>query len=150
LPLSGGPRGAHIGVEAGGLGKKKCGVDLCGHVGVLHGSKSYVLQNETGQIRETHSLAPGLDYPGVGPELSYLNDQRRVEYVTVSDYQAVEGMKLLAETEGIFPPSRVRMRLLCNNTVPRLRPTRWSSSIFLTWDKDLQGVARFLASCSEV
>src|SRR5262249_28398288 len=86
-----------IGVEAGGLGKGKNAASISGgHVGVLHGSKSYLLQDETGQIRDTHSLAPGLDYPGVGPELSYLRDQRRVEYVTVSDHQAVEGMKLLA------------------------------------------------------
>src|SRR5713226_3448476 len=90
-----------IGVEAGGLGEGKNAASIsAGHVGVLHGSKSYVLQSETGQIRDTHSLAPGLDYPGVGPELSYLHDQHRVDYVTVSDNQAVAGMRLLAETEG--------------------------------------------------
>src|SRR4029453_7427209 len=93
-----------IGVEAGGLGEGRNAASISGgHVGVLHGSKSYVLQDETGQIRDTHSLAPGLDYPGVGPELSYLHDQRRVQYVTVKDAEAVEAMRLLAETEGIIP-----------------------------------------------
>ena len=136
-----------IGVEAGGLGEGKNAASISGgHVGVLHGSKSYVLQNETGQIRETHSLAPGLDYPGVGPELSYLNDQRRVEYVTVSDYQAVEGMKLLAETEGIIPALESAHAIAYATTlVPRLRPDQMVIiNLSGRGDKDLQGVARFL------
>lgn len=93
-----------IGVEAGGTGEGKNAASITGgQVGVLHGSKSYVLQDETGQIRDTHSIAAGLDYPGVGPELSYLRDQQRVRYVTVEDQEALKAMKLLAETEGIIP-----------------------------------------------
>jgi tryptophan synthase beta chain len=136
-----------IGVEAGGLGEGKNAASITGgHVGVLHGSKSYVLQDETGQIRDTHSLAPGLDYPGVGPELSYLNDQRRVEYVTVGDYQAVEGMKVLAETEGIIPAlESAHAVAYAMILVPRLRPEQIVIlNLSGRGDKDLQGVARFL------
>jgi tryptophan synthase beta chain len=136
-----------IGVEAGGLGEGRNAASISGgYIGVLHGSKSYVLQDENGQIRDTYSLAPGLDYPGVGPELSYLNDQHRVQYFTISDEQAVEGMKLLAETEGIIPALEsahaVAYAVQC---VPRLH----SEQIVVInlsgrGDKDLQEVARFL------
>jgi len=70
---------------------------------VLHGSKSYVLQNERGQITETHSIAAGLDYPGVGPELSYLRDSGRAEFDSATDREAIDAVKLLAEIEGIIP-----------------------------------------------
>jgi len=70
---------------------------------VLHGAKSYVLQDNAGQIRETHSISAGLDYPGVGPEHSYLKDIGRVTYVAVSDEEALEGFQLLCKTEGITP-----------------------------------------------
>jgi tryptophan synthase beta chain len=70
---------------------------------VLHGSKSYVLQDPKGQIRETHSIAAGLDYPGVGPELSYLRDRGRVQFVSATDHEAIEAIKFLAEVEGIIP-----------------------------------------------
>ena len=70
---------------------------------MLHGSKSYVLQDERGQIRETHSIAAGLDYPGVGPELSYLRDCGRVQFVSATDSEAIEAIKFLAEVEGIIP-----------------------------------------------
>ena len=71
--------------------------------GVLHGAKSYVLQDSNGQIRETHSVSAGLDYPGVGPEHSYLKDTKRATYVAVSDEEALDGFKLLCRTEGITP-----------------------------------------------
>jgi len=70
---------------------------------VLHGTKSYLLEDEHGQIKETHSIAPGLDYPGVGPEHSFYKDSGRASYVAVTDAQALEGFKLLSETEGIIP-----------------------------------------------
>jgi tryptophan synthase beta chain len=95
-----------LGVEAAGRGLrtgKHAASVLGGAVGVLHGSKSYVLQNDQGQIRETHSIAAGLDYPGVGPELSYLRDRGRVDFVSATDAEAIEGIKLLAELEGIIP-----------------------------------------------
>jgi tryptophan synthase beta chain len=95
-----------LGVEAAGRGLRTgrhAASILGGEVGVLHGSKSYVLQDERGQIRETHSVAAGLDYPGVGPELSYLRDRGRVQFVSATDHEAIEGIKLLAEVEGIIP-----------------------------------------------
>jgi tryptophan synthase beta chain len=95
-----------IGVEAGGLGLrsgKHSASIQGGEVGVLHGSKSYVLQDERGQITETHSVAAGLDYPGVGPELSYLRDCGRVQFVTATDAEAIGAIQLLAEIEGIIP-----------------------------------------------
>ena len=95
-----------IGVEAAGRGLKSgqhAAPLMAGTVGVLHGTKSYVLQDEDGQIRETHSVSAGLDYPGVGPEHSYLKDSRRAEYVAVTDQEALEGFQLLGKTEGIVP-----------------------------------------------
>jgi tryptophan synthase beta chain len=95
-----------VGVEAAGRGLrtgKHAASILGGEIGVLHGSKSYVLQDDWGQIRETHSVAAGLDYPGVGPELSYLHDRGRVRFVSATDREAMEGIKLLAEVEGIIP-----------------------------------------------
>jgi tryptophan synthase beta chain len=95
-----------LGVEAGGRGLgtgKHAASILGGEIGVLHGSKSYVLQDRNGQIRETHSIAAGLDYPGVGPELSYLRDRGRVQFVSATDDEAIEAIKFLAEVEGIIP-----------------------------------------------
>jgi tryptophan synthase beta chain len=95
-----------LGVEAAGRGLRSgqhAASILGGEVGVLHGSKSYVLQDQRGQIRETHSIAAGLDYPGVGPELSYLRDLGRVQFASATDSEAIEAIKLLAEVEGIIP-----------------------------------------------
>lgn len=95
-----------IGVEAGGenndAGHNSATLKY-GKPGVLHGAFTYVLQREEGQIAETESIAPGLDYAAVGPEHSYLKDSRRVEYVAVSDAEAIEAFHLLAELEGILP-----------------------------------------------
>jgi tryptophan synthase beta chain len=95
-----------VGVEAAGRGIESglhAAPLMAGTVGVLHGTKSYVLQDEGGQIRETHSVSAGLDYPGVGPEHSYLKDSQRANYVAVTDEQALEGFQLLCKTEGIVP-----------------------------------------------
>jgi tryptophan synthase beta chain len=95
-----------IGVEAGGEGVKTgrhSAALVTGRAGVLHGTKSYLMENEHGQICETHSIAPGLDYPGVGPEHSFYKDSGRATYTTVTDSQALEGFQLLSETEGIVP-----------------------------------------------
>jgi tryptophan synthase beta chain len=70
---------------------------------VLHGKKTYILQDELGQVRPAHSISAGLDYPGVGPEHSYLHDSGRARYLSVSDAEAVEGLQLLTRTEGIIP-----------------------------------------------
>lgn len=95
-----------IGVEAAGQGigaGQHSATLVAGTPGVLHGARSYLLQTGEGQIRSTHSIAPGLDYPGVGPEHSYLKDTGRATYVAVTDEQALEGFKLLSLTEGIIP-----------------------------------------------
>ncbi len=95
-----------LGVEAAGRGLrtgKHAASIQGGAVGVLHGSKSYVLQNKQGQITETHSIAAGLDYPGVGPELSYLRDSGRAEFAAATDDEAIAALRLLAEVEGIIP-----------------------------------------------
>ena len=95
-----------IGVEAAGQGLETghhSASLTTGRTGVLHGTKSRLLQDRDGQILETHSIAPGLDYPGVGPEHSYYKDTGRATYVAVTDAQALEGFQLLCNTEGIIP-----------------------------------------------
>ncbi len=95
-----------VGVEAGGegLGTGRHAASLsAGRPGVLHGAMSYLLQDEHGQISDTHSISAGLDYPGVGPEHSYLKDAGRAQYTAVDDAQALEGFHLLSRTEGIIP-----------------------------------------------
>ena len=95
-----------IGVEAAGHGLETGAHSAslsAGQVGVLHGNKTYLLQDETGQIRNAHSISAGLDYPGVGPEHAFLRDSGRASYVTVTDDEAVEGLRLLTATEGIIP-----------------------------------------------
>ena len=95
-----------IGVEAGGYGLetgKHAASINGGSIGVLHGMKSYFLQDEWGQIESTHSISAGLDYPGVGPEHSYLAKTGRAKYITATDEEALEGFFLLSKTEGIIP-----------------------------------------------
>jgi tryptophan synthase beta chain len=95
-----------IGVEAAGLGlsSSKHAATLCkGRPGILHGSKSYLLQDSDGQVNIAHSISAGLDYPGVGPEHSYYKKIGRARYVSVDDKQALEGFKMLTELEGIIP-----------------------------------------------
>ncbi|MDO4435891.1 MAG: tryptophan synthase subunit beta [Cardiobacteriaceae bacterium] len=97
-----------IGVEAGGLG-----IDTPHHaaplsalgtpVGVLHGNRTYLMSNEDGQIASTHSVSAGLDYPGVGPEHAWLKDEKRAEYVAITDDEALEAFRLLCRLEGIIP-----------------------------------------------
>ena len=95
-----------VGVEASGEGidsERHSATLTAGRTGVLHGSKSYLLQDEHGQVHETHSISAGLDYPGVGPEHSYLKESGRASYTGVTDSQALEGFHLLCRTEGIIP-----------------------------------------------
>jgi len=97
---------ALVGVEAAGHGLasgEHAASLTAGQVGVLHGNKTYLLQDETGQIRNAHSISAGLDYPGVGPEHAWLRDSGRAQYVTVTDDEAVEGLRMLTATEGIIP-----------------------------------------------
>jgi tryptophan synthase beta chain len=95
-----------VGVEAAGEGLASghhAAPLNAGTPGVLHGSMSYLLQDSAGQVREAHSISAGLDYPGVGPEHSFYKDSGRAQYLGVSDGQAIEGLTLLCETEGVIP-----------------------------------------------
>lgn len=95
-----------LGVEAGGDGldtQRHSATLSAGSHGVLHGVRTYVLQNKHGQISDTHSVSAGLDYPGVGPELASWKDHGRAKFVAATDAQAFEGFKLLSELEGIIP-----------------------------------------------
>jgi tryptophan synthase beta chain len=95
-----------IGVEPGGAGiaTGKHGATMtAGHVGVLHGCMTYLLQNDDGQIAVAHSISAGLDYPGVGPEHAYYRDAGRFEFVPITDEEALEGFQALTKLEGIMP-----------------------------------------------
>jgi tryptophan synthase beta chain len=138
-----------IGVEAAGMGLgsgQHAASILRGKVGVLHGSKSYLLQDRLGQVRDTYSISAGLDYPGVGPELSYLHDRGRIQFASATDKDAVDGLKLLAEVEGIIPAleSAHAVAQVC-----RLAPRLKSSQIIILnlsgrGDKDMATVGRRL------
>jgi tryptophan synthase beta chain len=95
-----------IGVEAAGDGvdTERHAASLCkGSVGVLHGNRTYILQDKNGQVTETHSVSAGLDYPGVGPEHAYLKDIKRAEYVAIDDEEALAAFHTLCRIEGIIP-----------------------------------------------
>jgi tryptophan synthase beta chain len=95
-----------VGVEAGGKGlegEEHCASLTAGRPGVLHGNRTYLLQDNDGQIKEGHSISAGLDYPGIGPEHSWLKDSGRVEYVPIKDDEALAAFQLLTRTEGIIP-----------------------------------------------
>jgi tryptophan synthase beta chain len=96
-----------IGVEAGGHGvddrMEHCASLTGGRPGVLHGNRTYLMQDNNGQITETHSISAGLDYPGVGPEHAWLKDSGRAEYVAVDDKEALQAFHALTRTEGIMP-----------------------------------------------
>ncbi len=95
-----------VGVEAGGKGlggDEHCASLSAGKPGVLHGNRTFLLQDDDGQILEGHSISAGLDYPGIGPEHSFLKDTGRVEYVPIEDHEALEAFQLLCKTEGIIP-----------------------------------------------
>ena len=136
-----------IGVEAAGSGVDSGHHSAslsAGTIGILHGSRSYLLQDEYGQIIEAHSIAAGLDYPGVGPEHSYLKDLKRVRYTTVTDREALEAFHLLAGTEGILPALESAHALAyVSRLAPKLKP---DSLIVVNLsgrgDKDVAQVAR--------
>jgi len=137
-----------IGVEAGGQG-----IDTAyhaasinaGRVGVLHGSKSYLLQDKHGQINPTHSVSAGLDYPGVGPEHSYLNDIGRAEYTVINDKEAIEAFDLLSRLEGIIPALESSHAIA---EAIRRAPSMSKDKIIIVnlsgrGDKDMQSVLEF-------
>jgi tryptophan synthase beta chain len=105
-PFIGDTRVRIVGVEPGGAGiaTGRHGATMtAGHVGVLHGAMSYLLQNDDGQIAVAHSISAGLDYPGVGPEHAYYRDAGRFEFVSITDEEALEGFQALTRLEGIMP-----------------------------------------------
>ncbi len=140
-----------IGVEAAGLGIDKglhAATISAGSVGVLHGSKTYLLQDENGQIKGTHSIAAGLDYPGVGPEHSYLNDSGRVSYTNVTDGEALEGFKFISEVEGIIPALETSHAVAY---AMKIAPTMPKDSIIIVClsgrgDKDINTIAELMES----
>ncbi|HEY0009077.1 MAG TPA: tryptophan synthase subunit beta [Tepidisphaeraceae bacterium] len=140
-----------IGVEAGGRGNvlgQHAAALSAGKPGVLHGSLSYVLQNEDGQTADVHSCSAGLDYPGVGPEHAYWKDSGRVKYVSVDDDQALEGFKLLAECEGIIPALETSHAIY---SAAEMAKNLSSDQIILInlsgrGDKDAQEVARLMGT----
>jgi tryptophan synthase beta chain len=136
-----------IGVEAGGLGLNgamHAATINQGSVGVLHGNRTYLLQDEMGQIRETHSIAAGLDYPGVGPELAWLKDSGRAEYVAVTDDEALQALKLLSECEGIIPALESSHAVAYAAKLAPTLPKDQNMIVNLSGrgDKDMQTVAR--------
>ena len=138
-----------LGVEAAGhgipTGKHSASIQG-GAVGILHGSKSYVLQNDRVQITETHSIAAGLDYPGVGPELSYLRDSGRVEFASATDRDAIAAIKLLAEVEGIIPALESAHAIAAVAKVARRLTSRQVVIVNLSGrgDKDMMTVGEYL------
>jgi tryptophan synthase beta chain len=131
-----------IGVEAAGkgIGTGKHAAALCaGSVGVLHGSKSYVLQDAGGQIREAHSISAGLDYPGVGPEHAFLKENRRARYVAVTDDEALHAFQTLCRLEGIIPALESAHALAWAMQAARQRPRQDLLVVNLSGrgDKDL-------------
>ncbi len=138
-----------IGVEAGGHGldTKQHAASLSGgRPGVLHGNRTYLLQDEDGQIQEAHSISAGLDYPGIGPEHSWLHDIARVEYVSATDAEALEAFKLCTQTEGIIPALEPAHAIA---HVAKIAPTMPDEQIILMnlcgrGDKDIFTVAEAL------
>ena len=136
-----------IGVEAAGLGMNtgKHAASLnAGSIGTLHGSMSYLLQTESGNILETHSISAGLDYPGVGPEHAFFKESGRAEYVTVTDEEALDAFHLLSRTEGILPALESAHALAYAG---RMAPELGKGRIMVVnlsgrGDKDVQSVAQ--------
>jgi tryptophan synthase beta chain len=138
-----------IGVEAAGHGietGKHAATLSAGQVGVLHGALSYLLQDQHGQVLEAHSISAGLDYPGVGPEHSYLKESGRAEYVAVTDEEALAAFELLARTEGILPALESAHAVAY---AAKLAPAMGSDQIMIInisgrGDKDVPSIARIL------
>ncbi|MBZ4683619.1 MAG: trpB [Fusobacteriales bacterium] len=137
-----------IGVEAAGKGIEtgKHAAAFQGRVGVLHGMKTYILQDADGQIHEAHSISAGLDYPGTGPEHAYLYETKRAEYVSVTDDEALEGFKLLCEEEGIIPALESSHAIAY---LMKIAPTMSKDKIIVVnvsgrGDKDIHTIAKFM------
>lgn len=137
-----------IGVEAAGEGvntDKHAATLTQGRIGVLHGAMSYLLQDEDGQVVEAHSISAGLDYPGVGPEHSYLKDAKRAEYYSVTDQQAMDAFQRLSQLEGIIPALETAHAIAYLDTLcPQVGNSRIVINCSGRGDKDVQTAAKFL------
>ena len=139
-----------IGIEASGLGSdtdQTAATITKGTPGVLHGSLSYLLQSDEGQIQLAHSVSAGLDYPGIGPEHAHLHDTKRVHYYGVTDQQAMEAVKLISEKEGIIPAIETAHALAYLDT---LMPTTQKDEIVVVnfsgrGDKDMKTISDWFA-----
>ena len=144
-----------IGVEAAGYGIEtgKHAATLCtGTVGVLHGAKSYLLQDENGQILETHSISAGLDYPGVGPEHSFYKDTGRAKYVSITDEECLKAFQKLAQLEGIIPALESAHAVA---QVMKIAPKLPKEKIIVInlsgrGDKDVQSVSRVIEDVQSI
>jgi len=143
-----------VGVEAGGKGlegEEHCASLTAGSPGVLHGNRTYLLQDRDGQIKEGHSISAGLDYPGIGPEHSWLKDSGRVEYVPIMDNEALDAFQMLTRLEGIIPalepshalaevikraPKMDKDQIIVMNSVVAATRTSSLSAKFLAWGSD--------------
>ena len=144
-----------VGVEAGGYGIET-GMHAAsingGTIGVLHGMKSYFIQDEWGQIESTHSISAGLDYPGVGPEHAFLKEIKRAEYITATDEEALEGFLLLSRTEGIIPALESSHAIIKAVEIAKSLDKSKSVVINLSGrgDKDVQSVKNLLDTDKEL
>ncbi|MBI3912348.1 MAG: tryptophan synthase subunit beta [Armatimonadetes bacterium] len=149
-PFRDDPEVRMIGVEAAGEGLytgRHAATLVAGSLGVLHGARSYLLQDDLGQVLPTHSISAGLDYPGVGPEHSYYKDIGRATYVAATDEEALAAFQLLSQTEGIIPalePAHALAYVAC------LAPTLPPDQVVIVnlsgrGDKDVEQVERYLA-----
>jgi tryptophan synthase beta chain len=137
-----------VGMEAAGDGietMRHAATLSMGRPGVLHGAKSYLLQDEDGQTSESHSISAGLDYPGVGPEHAWLKDIGRAEYIPVTDTEAMSALKLLSRTEGIIPAIETAHALAgIKKLLPSLKP---GSKVLINLsgrgDKDMETAAKY-------
>ena len=148
-PFIGDRRVRIIGVEPGGAGiaTGRHGATMtAGHVGVLHGAMSYLLQNDDGQVAIAHSISAGLDYPGVGPEHAYYRDAGRFEFVSVTDEEALEGFQALTRLEGIMPALESAHAVAYAMRLAKTLPRRATMVVGLSGrgDKDVHVVARAL------
>jgi tryptophan synthase beta chain len=138
-----------VGVEAGGHGldgDEHCASMSAGRPGVLHGNRTYLLQNEDGQILEGHSVSAGLDYPGVGPEHSWLKDSGRVDYVPILDTEALDAFQLATRVEGIIPALESAHAIA---QAVKMAPTMGKDQIMIVnlsgrGDKDVHTVGKLL------
>ena len=138
-----------VGVEAGGRGLasgEHAAAIVAGRVGVLHGSRSYVLQDDAGQVLEAHSISAGLDYPGVGPELAYLHDTGRARYVAITDDEAIAAFQTVCRAEGIIPALESSHAVAYAMRLAAERPADQVVLVNLSGrgDKDLQTAAEAL------